>query len=205
MLRVRIHYSKTEPLRFTGNLDMQKIWERTLRRAHLPVVYSQGFHPQPKLNLACPLPLGITSQAEVIDVWLDCSSLTDTFWPALQTALPPGIEVRSFESIDLNAPALQTQTLAATYTADLRFEVSTHDLSQRVTRFLSAAQLLRQRRGKIYDLRPLVEDLHIETGRLVMRLAARDGATGRPEEVLDQLGIQPHQARLERVMLHFMQ
>lgn len=205
MLRVRIHYSKTEPLRFTGNLDMQKIWERTLRRAHLPVVYSQGFHPQPKLNLACPLPLGITSQAEVIDVWLDCSSLTDTFWPALQAALPPGIEVRSFESIDLNAPALQTQTLAATYTADLRFEVSIHDLSQRVTRFLSAAQLLRQRRGKTYDLRPLVEDLRIETGRLVMRLAARDGATGRPEEVLDQLGIQPHQARLERVMLHFMQ
>jgi hypothetical protein len=58
MQRIRIQYAKTEPLRYTGNLDMHRIWERTLRRARLTIAYSQGFHPQPRLNQACPLPLG---------------------------------------------------------------------------------------------------------------------------------------------------
>ena len=59
MERLRITYSKTAALRYTSNLDMHKIWERALRRARLPLAYSQGFHPQPRLTQACPLPLGL--------------------------------------------------------------------------------------------------------------------------------------------------
>lgn len=50
MKRIRIHYAKTEGLRYTSNLDMQKVWERALRRAGLPLYYSQGFHPQPRIQ-----------------------------------------------------------------------------------------------------------------------------------------------------------
>ena len=68
MLRVRITYTKSGGLRYTGNLDMHKIWERTMRRARLPLAYSQGFHPQPRINQASPLPLGMVSQVEMVDV-----------------------------------------------------------------------------------------------------------------------------------------
>jgi radical SAM-linked protein len=204
MQRIRIQYAKTEPLRYTGNLDMHKIWERTLRRAHLPVAYSQGFHPQPKINQACPLPLGITSQAEMIDVWLEIEAAPDNLLPALERALPPGIEVKSIAVAELDAPALQTQTLSAVYSAELKVEIPAPELSNRIAETLSSVHLPRHRRGKTYDLRPLIEDLYFEDNHLVMRLAAREGATGRPEEVLDQLGLQPYESRLERIALTFM-
>jgi radical SAM-linked protein len=205
MLRLRIHYAKTEPLRYTGNLDIHRIWERTLRRARLPIAYSQGFHPQPKLNQACPLPLGITSLAEMIDVWLDVDEMPADIAGTIAAAAPPGIEIQSVELAELNAPALQTQTVSTVYTATLKIDIPAEDLSGRIDETLATAELLRKRRGKSYDLRPLIEDLRLEEGlRLVMQLAAREGATGRPEEVLDQLGLQPHDTRLERTALTFL-
>ena len=55
-MRIRITFSKQGALRYTGNLDLHKIWERTARRADLALAYSQGFHPQPKMQLAAALP-----------------------------------------------------------------------------------------------------------------------------------------------------
>jgi radical SAM-linked protein len=205
MLRLRIYYAKTEPLRYTGNLDIHRIWERTLRRARLPIAYSQGFHPQPRLNQACPLPLGITSLAEMIDVWLDVDEMPADIAATIAAAAPPGIEIQSVELAELNAPALQTQTVSTVYTATLKIDIPAEDLTARISETLAATELLRKRRGKSYDLRQLIEALHLEEGRrLVMQLAAREGATGRPEEVLDQLGLQPHDARLERTALTFL-
>ena len=204
MQRIRIQYSKTEPLRYTGNLDMHRIWERTLRRARLPLAYSQGFHPQPRMNQACPLPLGITSQAEMIDVWLDTDTVLEDILPALGKALPPGIELKSIDQAELNAPALQTQTAAAVYSAELKIDIPAEVLSERIVHMLAAHELPRTRRGKRYDLRPLIEDLRLEGRCILMRLAAREGATGRPEEVLEQLDLQPHDARLQRIDLTFL-
>ena len=69
--RLRLTFAKTEAMRFTGHLDLHHTWERTFRRAGLPLAYSQGFNPHPRLNLASALPLGFTSECEVIDVWLE--------------------------------------------------------------------------------------------------------------------------------------
>ena len=68
--RIRISFSKTEAMRFTGHLDLILTWERTFRRADLPLSYSEGFNPRPVINLAAPLPLGFISTAEIGDFWL---------------------------------------------------------------------------------------------------------------------------------------
>ncbi|MFN2265763.1 MAG: TIGR03936 family radical SAM-associated protein, partial [Anaerolineales bacterium] len=65
-MRIRVKFAKTEPMRFTSHLDLYRAWERLLRRADLSLVFSQGYNPRPKLQLAAPLALGITSQAEII-------------------------------------------------------------------------------------------------------------------------------------------
>ena len=57
-MRVRLTFTKQGALRYTGHLDLHKILERSIRRAKLPLAYSQGYHPQPKINLAAALPLG---------------------------------------------------------------------------------------------------------------------------------------------------
>ena len=70
-MRIRVTFSKTYHMRYTSHLDVHRTWERTLRRARLPLAYSQGFNPRPKINLAAALPLGFTSDCEIVEFWLD--------------------------------------------------------------------------------------------------------------------------------------
>jgi radical SAM-linked protein len=115
MIRLRITFAKTPAMRYTGHLDLHRAWERTFRRAGLPLAYSQGFNPHPRLNLASALPLGFTGEAEVIDAWLDEDLPLSQVQSALQPALPPGLQLVQIESVDLHLPALQTVLEASEY------------------------------------------------------------------------------------------
>lgn len=194
-------------MRYTGHLDLHRSWERTFRRSGLPLAYSLGFHPQPRLNLACALPLGFTSQCEVLDAWLENELPCDQASTCLNHALPPGLEIQSIEVIDPQAPALQTQVVSAVY--QITFLDDVPDLEERIHGILAATQIERKRREKTYDLRPLIETIQLEQSsedgyRIIqVRLAAREGATGRPEELLDEMGIKFEDTRVHREQLVF--
>jgi uncharacterized protein (DUF2344 family) len=236
-MRLRITFSKSGGLRYTGHLDMQTTWERTIRRAGLPLAYTQGFHPGPKIQIASALPLGFIGRAEIVDIWLmepvgaemtpalgdhkvqgDHPTQGDhegrPYAEALQSAAPPGLAVLSVEQVDEAGPALQTQVDLAEYVVTLLDPVDEAELAKHLTAVLEAASLPRERRGKAYDLRPLIVELFIMqpppgagsevgagTPEVFMRLAARAGATARPEEVLDVLGIPFESTRIERIRL----
>lgn len=207
-MRARITFTKQGPLRYTGHLDLHRLWERAMRRAELPITYSQGFHPQPKISLAAALPLGFSSRGEVLDVRLNDDIPVEEIATRLKDSLPPDIQVLKVESVDERAPALQTQVLSATYEARLSEPIDPSELTRRVEEMMKAETLPRERRGKFYDLRPLIEMLSVITeanGKVWLRmvLAAREGATGRPEEVLTALGIEPDTVRVERTRLIF--
>ena len=207
MQRIRITYTKTGDLRYTSNLDVQKIWERFLRRAHLPVAYSQGFHPQPRINQACPLPLGMSSRCELLDFWLKENFLVSEVKDALENSKPPGLDILFVIEVDLNLSPLQTRVLSSEYQVHLLDGVSKNELQTQINEILKMVSILRERRGKIYDLRPLIEEIHIMEGReiisqgIYMRLSAREGATGRPDEVLSALGIQVSDTSIQRIGL----
>lgn len=207
MVRLRITFQKTDAMRFTGHLDLHRAWERTLRRACLPLAYSLGFNPHPRINLACALPLGFTSQAEVVDVWLEEDRSIAEVENALQASLPPGIRLLAIQQVDLHAPALQTEVEASEYLITLLEPCP--DLEARCATLLDSPSLARRRRSKDYDLRPLILNLEVlaqdEHGRqrISACLSAREGATGRPEEVLDALGLAPETARVHRLRLVF--
>ena len=207
-MRLRITFSKTGSLRYTGHLDLQTVWERTARRASLSLAYTQGFHPGPKIQIAAALPLGLAGCAEIVDLWLDTPPGDYAeVKERLQAGSPPGLTILQVEAVDEHGPALQTQVVSAEYTVTLLEPVS--DLEQRLENLLAAASLPRQRRGKDYDLRPLIEELSFSPpppgqgpgARVFMRLAAREAATGRPEEVLDVLGIPLEATRTQRTRL----
>lgn len=207
-MRVRITFSKQGPLRFIGHLDLHRLWERAMRRAELPIAYSQGFHPQPKISLAAALPLGFSSRGEVLDVRLNEELTVTDISTRLQESLPPDIKIIDVQSVDERLPALQTQVLSAAYNVHLTEAIDGSELTRRVEALMNSESLLRERRGKSYDLRPLIEMLSVITeanGKvwLKMTLAAREGATGRPEEVLSALGIEADTARVERTRLIF--
>lgn len=191
--RIRVRYAKGNSLRFTGHLDMQRLWERTLRRSGLPIRYSQGFHPRARLNLASALPLGFVSDDERLDFWMDGFRPIGEIQSRLEVAAPPGLEIQSVQVVDLDENALQMQMKASV------FEVSFYDqqdlaaLQQKIDRLLNRDQIICFRRKKAYDLRPLILELVVFTHlmgevRLRMRLSAQPGATGRPDDVLDAMG-----------------
>lgn len=204
-MRIRIFFEKTEAMRFTGHLDLHKTWERTFRRSGLSLSYSHGFHPQPRLQLACALPLGFTSQAEILDAWLDQDYPIPEIQACLISAAPPGIVIQSVMEVEPQAPALQTQVVSAEYTIRLKRDIP--DLQERIQKLISANHLPRVRKNKLYDFRPLIESIELATAEnanqqiIRARLAAREGATGRPEELLDVLGIDLNQAFVQRSAL----
>ena len=206
-MRIRITFTKNGAMRYVGHLDLHRSWERTFRRAGLPLAYSQGFHPQPRLNLACALPLGFTSQCEIIDAWLEESLPLPQVRDALASTIPPGLEITKLESVEASAPALQTQVASTVYIITFLDDIP--DLDERLSKVISADNLPRERRGKPYDLRPLIEGIvklpQDENGktRIQLQLSAREGATGRPEEFLAEMGIKYENTRVHREVLMF--
>lgn len=205
VIRIRVEFAKSETMRFTSHLDLYRAWERLLRRAGIPLVFSQGYNPRPKLQLAAPLPLGITSRAEIIDFWsTESPFVVDTIKLQLVESAPPGIEIQTIEMIDPAAPPLQKKVVAAQYQVTLLD--NDRDLDRKIEALLSAESIMRERRGKTYDLRPLVKELSDVPGdpqHLFMLLNAGESSTGRPEEVLLALGIQPENTCIERTRLIF--
>jgi radical SAM-linked protein len=211
-MRLRITFSKTGTLRYTGHLDLQTVWERTARRAGLSLAYTHGFHPGPKIQIASALPLGFAGNAEIVDVWLDSDpgDAAET-QNRLQAGAPPGLTILQIETVDEHGPALQTQVVSAEYLVTLLQPPSGPDLQQRLDDLLGASSLPRTRRDKPYNLRPLIEELTLtrtsaaegdgQAKQICMCLSARDGATGRPEELLDALGIPLEDTRIERTRL----
>ncbi len=219
MTRIRITFSKQNALRYTSHLDLHSIWERSTRRAGLPLAYSQGFHPQPKIQLASALALGFTSQAELVDLWLedDNNWQLSSLQKRIQAGLPTGIQIHKIEEVGLHSPPLQTQVHTAEYEVTLLDEMPASLLDEKIASVLTAESIIRERRKRrkkkrytsqkpTYDLRPLIEEitpLPAEGGnlRLFMRLAAREGATGRPDDVLSEMGIPIEAARVTRTKL----
>ena len=209
--RLRITFAKGEPLKYISHLDLARTWERVFRRAGLPVAYSRGFNPRPRFQIAAALPVGVTGRVELMDVWLTESLLPDDVRAGLQLVLSAGLEVLEVETVDLRAPSLQSRMRAADYRAVVHSQEPVEAVRTRIQALLEAATLPRQRqhKGKLqnYDLRPLVQSVDVEAGHgggctITMHLQASPQGAGRPDQVLEVLGLSMVPYTIERTKLH---
>jgi len=205
--RWRITYIVDGPLRYVSHLEQVRVWERAIRRAGLPLAYSGGFTPRPRLQVALPLPLGFASEAEWLDLWLEEPVEPERIVQALTRTLPEGLAIRSIEEVPPGASSLPSQVVAARYAVTVETTVPADEIQRRIEELLAAETLPRERRGRPYDLRPLILSLRLEeacAGEIVltMLLSAREGATGRPEEVLDALGLADSVFRVTRKSIY---
>lgn len=210
--RLRLTFSKSGPARYISHLDLARTLERALNRSRIPLAYSQGFNRRPRLSLAAALPLGYTSEAELADIWLTEAADPEEVKERLMSRMAPGIIVTAVEEVALSAPSLQQSMQAAMYRATFMDPVDSGELQASVAALLATETLPRERkrakdtRAKLYDLRPLIIGLGVESGSeagpvLTMRLVQTPTQTGRPDEVLASLGFDPLDVRVHRTRL----
>lgn len=210
--RLRLTFAKKEQIKYISHLDLALAWERALRRAQIPLAYSQGFNPRPKMQVASGLPLGSTGQAEIIDIIVTEPVLPQDALNRIRLALPEGIALHQVEQIPLKDPTLQQMLRQAEYRVSVEIDISEATLKKRISALLAAERIIqtRQRRKKEekFDLRPWLHALtliSIEDGEAQLSMILTAGQFGnlRPEAVLEALGLTGQWASIERVRLIF--
>lgn len=208
-MRKRITFQKREDLKFTGSLDLLTIWQRSIKRAELKLDYSQGFHPQPKIQLPFPLPLGFSGINEIVDIWFSEDYLNSHIVNKLTPALPRGIIINSIEDIEGHPKSISSFASYADYSVRVTNLLGNCDtVRNAVNTLLEKSSLIRVRNIKEYDLRPLILSIDIleqeeESCTLIMRLMARSSKTGRPDEVAMEMGLELSDCEIERLNVHF--
>jgi radical SAM-linked protein len=197
MNRLRIRFRRGEELKFISHLDLIRVWQRAFRRAGVDLAYSEGFNPHPRLSLAAPLALGVTGEAELMDVYTVKAMSGQAFCSLVSFQLPAGLEIVQVMTIPLDAPALQAQLRFAEY--EVKVQTPHPETMKAVLDNLLALESLpwqhqRDTGVKSYDLRKLIDGLCLVSsadGQAVigMRLRCDTGGAGRPEQVVKALGL----------------
>ncbi len=209
MHRLRIRFRRGVEVRFISHLDIIKLWYRAFRRAGIDLAYSEGFNPHPKISVAAPLALGITSEADLMDIYTTGFISPHSFTTCVSRQLPPGMEIVQVYNIATVLPSLQAQVRYAEYTVEVGVEKGTGDIKEALTSLLAREELPWQHQRdtgpRKYDLRALIDDLwlvgrHDNNSNIGMRLRCDSRGSGRPEQVAKALGfdrpISIHRTRL---------
>jgi radical SAM family uncharacterized protein/radical SAM-linked protein len=188
--KIRLLITKTGPSRFLGYLEWKEAIIRSFRRAKLPLAFSQGFHPLPRLSFGQALPVGLSSLGEWIDVqisdWMDAEQIKSQ----LPKELFPGTEILAVSEVPLNSHLPLNQ--ACQYQVELD-KMPTGE--ERVKEFLSSTDWLVEKPGKKSEplnLRRLIRELRLlpeHNGMTTVRWTLFPGPEGdiRPELVLKSI------------------
>jgi len=210
MQRLRIRFCRGEEVKYISHLDIMRLWQRALNRAGVPLAYSEGFNPHPRISLAAPLALGVISEAELMDIVLAKWVSPHSFTTAVGQQLPPGIKVQQVYNIPLTMPSLQSQVRYAEYKVELETEKGQKDIESAIASLLATEHLPWQHQRdtgpRHYDLRVLIDDLWLVDWcsgycTIGMRLRCDSGGSGRPEQVAAALGFEQYPRAIHRTKL----
>lgn len=210
MQRLRLKFMRGEQVKFISHLDMMRLWERAMRRAGIPLLYSQGFSPHPQISMAAPLAVGMTAEAELMDIY--CIRAVTPQWleGAVASQLPDGIHIVQVRQVAPFLPSLQSQVRAAEFIVKITTENDKAEITRKIGNLLALQTLPWQHRrdtgAKSYDLRPLINKLYLIeclNGVTVigMYLRCDNRGTGRPEQVTTALGFTERPDSIHRLKL----
>jgi radical SAM-linked protein len=190
-----LKWGKTGLVRFLSHLDNNRIFERAIRRAGLPVLYSQGFHPHQKLSFGPPLPHGYSSECEFLDITIE-GNCTTAHLEALAKTLPDGYFMADYKLIYSKAPAISTLLNRAVYQVTGTFE-DIEKLETRLGDILDRDSIIARRTtkddAKEVEIRPAIFrlELHRNGSRPMIEMELGLGQAGyaRPTEVMGTLDL----------------
>jgi radical SAM family uncharacterized protein/radical SAM-linked protein len=209
--RIRMRVTRTEELRFLSHLETMNAWLRALRRAKVPLSYSRGYHPHPKVSFSTAFPVGESSTGDYMDVILVKRMDPTELREALSAVLPNGMDVVTAREVPLGSPSLMSQVAGFDYI--LHVHGRTKDaLDIQVNALMGAAHLPLERRAKrrgrrvmvTHDMRPGIVDLTVGDAATDDRVALHfrsqtvDGRTTRAKDLLRLLDLTPERVDVLR-------
>jgi len=210
--RLRVIYGVAGALSYTSVLEMGRVWERLLRRAGVPLAYSQGFNPHPRLQFAAALATGYTSDCEVLDIWLAERRESAPLLAALAAEALDGLTIHTVEEVPLDSPSPQATLQSLSYRMHLRSPRRHDEITAAIERLLASDEVIIERvckgLAKPFDLRPLVLALGYigrsgEDHVLTCELAFHTSGSVRPEEVLGALDLDASAVHIHRTALRW--
>ncbi len=197
---IRMQFRKTRAGRFLSHLDLMHTWERVIRRSGLPLGFTQGFNPHPKMNFASALAVGTTSDAEYMDLDFNEDLTLEQIQAALFPAIPPAFEVVDMKIVQQKkVPSLMSIIQRATYTLRLEYvsEVTQAELDLAVEAFWKMEEniIYRYKKDskdkKAVNIRPGVYSIQLQREEgtddkhAQLEIVVQSGNDGniRPEEV----------------------
>ncbi|HPZ43342.1 MAG TPA: TIGR03936 family radical SAM-associated protein [Bacillota bacterium] len=192
----RMMYAKVGPARFISHLDLLRTFGRAARRAGLPLAFTQGFNPHPKITFAAPLAVGIAGEAEFADLELTRKIPAPVVARALTGALPEGLSVLEVRLQRGSSPPLMAMVECASYRAEAKAcgPVTGEELKDAIASFLSRQEILVERKNKegkkvLRNLRPGIFEMSGKVDNDIIKIEAelKTGSSGniRIEEVME--------------------
>lgn len=194
-MKYRLKWQRGWEVRFVSHLDLLRTWERSLRRAGLPLALTEGFNPHPKLAFAHALAVGMTSEGEYLDLELREYLLPAEVQERLNQALPRGFQVVKIRTLPEGAPALMSIVNRADYLLGLPLREAVADVNEQLQALLTKPALPLLKRSKSgereVDFRPLLYRLAGSSDGPMVHLrclvAAGSEANVRPEDIVKLL------------------
>lgn len=201
-MRIRFEFRKDKDMRFISHLDMLRVFERSVRRAGLPLTYSQGFNPHPKMAFGPALALGTASDREYVDISFEGELSVEKAVEALRNRFPPGIGIVRGAIVPEGSTALNSLINRARYTVKCPLEraISGEDLASFCNALLLKDTIFVKKKTKkgirekdirkgIFKLVCCHEDCRSEGKQAVIFCELLSGPEGsvRPEQVLEVL------------------
>ena len=161
MTSIRAKFIRDEEVKFISHLDLMKVFERALRRAGIPILYSKGFNPHPQLVFGLPLSVGVTSEAEYLDFKIEDSIDIDEFMDKLNSCLPRGVTLTDAKEKNTKANIMASIS-GASYkilVTSSKFE-NLDEVRDMVNKFMDLKEIVikkqTKRKIKDVDIRPMI-------------------------------------------------
>lgn len=203
MVKIQYQFKRSTPLRFLSHLDQQRLFQRAFRRAEIPVEYSQGFNPHPRMSFALAMSVGLTSDGEYGEVIVSEDIDVDTFISRMNQVLPNGLEVIAAKICGAGVGSLSAALSKSVYQIRIKVVPGTDlaALAAAIESYLALPQILIQKRNKKgkyveKDIRPFIESIAVmadpETDKvnIKMTLIYIEQQCVKPEQILESINNQ---------------
>lgn len=184
-IKIRVRFSKTDLLRYLSHREVITALLRAMRRASIPLIYSEGFHPHPKISFGPPLPVGVEGINEYFDIELPAPISADIMYK-INAFLPCGLKVLSASVINKNTKSLND--FISRYEYEIIVDKTMH---KSINSFLELPSCMIKRGEDAVDIRPIVEGAKINNGSLQLVLADTNTAKARLYEILKEMFQKP--------------